>query len=287
MNQALAALYGHLKTASEADETHDEFEEFDLSEISAADLIAGLQSGDIVIPEEEASEKTAGEDDGTVNLGALSLEELTELRDNLTGHIEDQSDEVHLQKMAESGELAQWDRAGRIMAHAFAHEFDKLASANEPDEIYSIDDLSASDLVAALESGEFELVDLPEDFTKEAKGPVQASADVGEWLLKKLSPSGRRLGRAEKGEAAAKKTIDDIAEGGGKATDAQREAAEKATKELEEAKGGFEPSDTKKHLATTAAGLTTAGGLTTGGVLTGKGLKRRKERRQREAAYGM
>ena len=65
MNPTLAALYGLDKTASD-----NEQEEIDLSQISAADFLKGVEDGTIVLPEDE-QEKQAS--DGELDLSEISL----------------------------------------------------------------------------------------------------------------------------------------------------------------------------------------------------------------------
>lgn len=131
MNPTLARIYGTgmSKTASA--------EDLDLTQISAADYLSML---------EESGE---GESD-ELDLSQLSARELLELQEELT------SDEA-IEKMASSGDLEYWDAAGRIMAHSYAQEIEKVASG-EDDELIDIDDLNAAELVALLESGEYEFV---------------------------------------------------------------------------------------------------------------------------------
>ena len=131
MNPTLARIYGTgmSKTASA--------EDLDLNQISAADYLSML---------EESGE---GESD-ELDLSQLSAAELLELAGEVDG--DDQ-----IEKMASSGDLEYWDAAGRIMAHSYAQEIEKVASG-EDDELIDIDDLNAAELVALLESGEYEFV---------------------------------------------------------------------------------------------------------------------------------
>ena len=116
MNPTLAALYGTgtEKTAS------DENEEIDLTQISAADFLTALNE----IEEEDSSEKTAGDEE--LDLSSLSDEDLVSLYNEIES-------EDTIEKMASSGELEYWDLAGRVMAHAYADEFNKEASAVDVD----------------------------------------------------------------------------------------------------------------------------------------------------------
>ena len=126
MNPTLARIYGTgmSKTASA--------EDLDLTQISAADYLSALEG--------EESES----DD--LDLSQLSAQELIELAGELEG--EDQ-----IEKMAQSGDLAYWDAAGRTMAHAYADEMSKVASEDEID----LNEISAADLLDALDSGEYDL----------------------------------------------------------------------------------------------------------------------------------
>jgi hypothetical protein len=167
MNAALAALYGTAgidKTA--ADDT------IDLTQMTAADFVAKLESGEIVLNDE--SEKTAGED---IDLSKLSARELLELA-------EAAESDASIEKMAADGSLERYDLAGRVMAHAFTDEMNKVAG---DDDAISIDDLSAEELVAALDSGEFELVDLE-----------KTAAKGGSAVLKAIKGYASRAGSAAK-----------------------------------------------------------------------------------------
>jgi hypothetical protein len=61
----------------------------------------------------------------------LSDEELLLLADEMYDEEESYEDPT-LQKMASEGDLEYWDMAGRVMAHAYADEFDKVANAADP-----------------------------------------------------------------------------------------------------------------------------------------------------------
>ena len=193
MNPTLAALYGLDKTASDNEQEEidlsqisaadflkgvedgtivlpeDEQEkqasdgELDLSEISAADFLKGIEDGSIVLPDDE-SEKTAGsiEDLTPEQLANMSGEELLQLAASLDedGPEKTAADKAELEKMAESGELAHWDMVGRLVAHATRHEIEKMASEDgEMPDVIDPADISAADMTALLESGEYELVE--------------------------------------------------------------------------------------------------------------------------------
>lgn len=131
MNPTLARIYGTgmSKTASAGG--------IDLSQISAADYLEFLNG----------QEKVAN-DDGEIDLSQLSAQELIDL-------VAELENEDPIEKMASSGELSYWDAAGRVMAHAYADEMSKVAGSGEID----LSAISAEDLLAAIDSGEFELVE--------------------------------------------------------------------------------------------------------------------------------
>jgi hypothetical protein len=101
MNPTLAALYG---TGMDK-VAHDEFSDEEL-------LMALL----------EEEEKTAS------GLEDLDDETLVALYDELEA--EEHGDGT-LNKMASTGDLEYWDMAGRIMAHSYSDEFDKVAGAED------------------------------------------------------------------------------------------------------------------------------------------------------------
>ncbi len=142
MNATLAALYGLNKTASA------EQEEIDLTTISGAELLAGIESGEIVLEGDEPGEKTAG--DGDLDLSKISGAELLALLEQE----EAAGDEETLQKMASDGSLEYFDMAGRIMAHAHADEMSKLAGEDYPDEIeIDMNEISGEQLLGLIEAG--------------------------------------------------------------------------------------------------------------------------------------
>jgi hypothetical protein len=101
MNPTLAALYG---TGMDK-VAHDEFSDEEL-------LMALL----------EEEEKTAS------GLEDLDDETLVALYDELEA---DEQDDGTLNKMASTGNLEYWGMAGRIMAHSYSDEFDKVAGAED------------------------------------------------------------------------------------------------------------------------------------------------------------
>jgi len=101
MNPTLAALYG---TGMDK-VAHDE--------ISDDELLMALL---------EEEEKTAS------SLEDLDDETLVALYEELDA---EESGEDTLNKMASSGDLEYWDMAGRVMAHAYSDEFDKVAGVED------------------------------------------------------------------------------------------------------------------------------------------------------------
>ncbi len=131
MNQTLANIYGNgiEKTATS--------EEITLDNISAADFLAAVESGDIDLdsltaPEE--AEKTAGEYD----LSDFSEDDLIEAYNAL----EQEEADTTLEKMASDGSFEYWDNAGRIMAHAMVDEQEKTASAE-----FDLNDLTEDEII--------------------------------------------------------------------------------------------------------------------------------------------
>lgn len=86
-------------------------------------------------------DKVAHDDEG-YELSDLSDEELLLLADEMD--YDDDGDEALLQKMASSGDAEYWDMAGRIMAHAYADEFDKVAGAEDPLDYFEGDIIDAN-----------------------------------------------------------------------------------------------------------------------------------------------
>lgn len=259
MNPALAALYGFDKTASEAASG-----EVDLSTISAADYLEAM-----------AAQEVAG-DNEELDLANMSARELVELAESLDEAETAEGDEEALQKMAESGELKQWDLAGRIMAHAYADELSKVASEGGdelPDEI-SLDDISAEDLVTLLESGEYEIektAGVVSRFVGKAERNIARLADVsprsaykaGAKLVRKGKASAKAGGERYVGLMKGKKTSKAVAGlagkkagfGGRMKTHAQVLLGSKGTKgQISEARKSFGAR------AGTAAGVAGIGG---------------------------
>lgn len=203
MNETLARLYG-----TGLDKTASAEDELDLSQISAADFLAAVENGDIVMNNGEELEKEAGDEE--LDLETMSPSELVELAQYLDSlEEEDQGGEV-LEKMAQSGELEYWDMAGRVLAHSLADEMSKTASYDDDeDEIFGLDELSAEDLMEGLESGELELVELDDDgdFEKEAAyfttGQAKVKGLIGKGGPSKMSALLSKLREAATGHGAA------------------------------------------------------------------------------------
>ena len=106
MNPTLAALYG-----TGMDKLASEEEDYDFSDFSDEELLLLADEMD---------------DDGEF-------------------YDEDFEGEDVIEKMASAGEVEYWDMAGRIMAHAYADEFDKVASAEDYDEFDEFDGLAYVD----------------------------------------------------------------------------------------------------------------------------------------------
>ena len=183
MNSLLAQIYGTgiNKTASE------ETEEIDLNQISAAQLLAGLEDGSIVLPEN--LEKEAGEDE-EIDLSKLSGAELLALLNEVEG-------EDTLDKMASDGSAEYWDMAGRIMAHAYADEMSKVAGEELPD-VIDINEIDGETMLALLESGEYEIAD---GFDKEAGARAQAAKAWLQRQGKRVSEGAKKGWESTKGGA--------------------------------------------------------------------------------------
>lgn len=191
MNPVLAQLYGtgFEKTASEYDD------ELDLDSISAADFLA-------LLDDEDDFEKEAFD---LSNLSAAELMELWEEAEALEGG-------DALEKMAADGSLDYFDTAGRIMAHAYADEMDKVAGPDEID--VDLDEISGEDLLELMEAG-YEFV----DFEKEA----------GVKEMKAAGMTARQIRRALKAQSQIKRPTRTVTT---KSMRKARSAARKAQPEM-------------------------------------------------------
>jgi len=257
MNQTLAQLYG-LSTMSK---TASDEANVDLTQISAADYLAALEQED------------PGE--GELDLSQMSAQELIDLANQ-----EDESEGDPIEKMASSGELAYWDSAGRIMAHAYNDELQKVASAE--DEVFDIDDLSAAELVELIESGEFELIEK----TAALFGPAQKG-------LKGL-PFRARQAMSRMSDAASSTSGASIASSARKAGKRAKELLTGSkVRETVNARKKFNPdkskarlygeqltsrgsSEARKSLAAQGAAAGTAGAAVGGGAYA---LKKKKDKK--------
>jgi len=176
--------------------------DLDLTQMSAAELLQGLEEGTIVFEGDEEPEKTAGDDPlEDIDLNDLSGRELLELYSALEEQEAEKTAAAALDKLAKSGELAQLDMSGRVMAHAFMDEIDKVASEDDdlPDEI-SLDDISGEDLVALLESGEYELEEGSEKTAgRVGKAALRIEQALGRAAEKSKGPAGKAYRGAKKG----------------------------------------------------------------------------------------
>ena len=215
MNPILAQIYGTGgidKVAAEADEDTT----FDLNDITGAQLIAGLEDGSIVFNgEEEEAEKTAGDED-EIDLSQYTGQELLDMLDE----VQDDGSEV-LDKMASDGSAEYWDMAGRIMAHAYADEMNKVASEDEWPEYIDPEQIDGELMVNLLEDGHYELVQ-EESMDKEA--------GVKTWLKSTGTKAKEMFGRGKQ------KTKEVASEVGEKAKEVGRKAKETGGKAGEKAK---------------------------------------------------
>lgn len=182
MNAILAQIYGTglNKTASDTTTEQPEGGELDFDNMSAAQLIAGLEDGSIVFNDTEP-EKTATEN---VDLSKMSGAELLEM-------LKAQDGNDTIEKMASDGSLDYFDAAGRIMAHAYADELSKVAS---PDEIeVDLNAISGDQLMDLIEQG-YEIV----DDTEKTAGRV---ANLGAAIADRVGFLGRKRGAAGAGAA--------------------------------------------------------------------------------------
>lgn len=144
MNALLSRIYNTQEAVKEAsaEAAVAQTPDVDLNKVSAADFLDALMS-----EQPEAQVDVTKLSDSDLNKLAASLRET------------DQKD--LLEKMASSGELAYWDMAGRAMAHAYADEIQKLASApaatpaaTSDDKVdFNLAEISAADLLKLIDEG--------------------------------------------------------------------------------------------------------------------------------------
>lgn len=193
MNPVLAQLYGTglSKTASE---------DIDLTQISGADLLAGIDAGEIELQGGPADNNNDDTGDDEPDFSGMSGTDLVNALEELDA-------QEGVEKLAASGDIEYWDAAGRVMAHAYADETTKIASeTNIPDEI-DLDEISAEDALALIESGEFEVAEeepaAPADGAEKVAGRLRAVAGAaGKWAKKPYTSYGRSM-KAQARQAAA------------------------------------------------------------------------------------
>jgi hypothetical protein len=135
MNPVLASIYG-----TGLDKTASAEDELDLNNISAADFLALL--------EEDESEKVANDEFDLSQMSAAELLELAEMADGLE---DAEAEKVAFAEMVEDGSFEYADRMGRIMAHAFAEESEKLAGAEEIE--VDLNEITGEQLLELMEAG--------------------------------------------------------------------------------------------------------------------------------------
>jgi hypothetical protein len=193
MNSVLAQIYGTgFEKAASADA------ELDFNNMSAAELLAGLEDGSIVFDDE--SEKVAGDED--IDLSQLTGAQLLELIEAADEVESEKTASVMLEKMASDGTLEYFDMAGRIMAHAYADEFSKVASDDGEIEI-DLDEISGEQLM--------ELMDQGYEFVTDESEKV-----AGKWeTLKDIATAGqaRRAAKAARTHHAKSKAMGPIQKG--------------------------------------------------------------------------
>ena len=119
MTSPLAALYGQ------------QTQEPTLDDISAADFLAAAEQGQIDLGDFVDLDKTAG-----VDLSVYTDEEIASALAEL-----DQAENI--EKLASSEEGVYWDTVGRMMAHSYADEMDKVAS----EDVIDLNELDPEDII--------------------------------------------------------------------------------------------------------------------------------------------
>lgn len=206
----LDRLRGIAKTASEEEGTP-----VDLSTISGADLLAGLNDGSIVLsePEAPAAVETPAEK-APEGIEALSDEQLQALATEL---------ETPVEKTASDEEAAYWDAAGRTFARGFLAETAGPEITGDTNVLDALEKTAANPAVlkGAAAKGVKTLKELREGFIRDArsgrdwerasKAAVEKTAGVdktvrgmGNWIIKNVTPMGRR--NAEAVEQVGKQT---------------------------------------------------------------------------------
>jgi len=175
--QAIAQLYGHDKVASEEEEQP---QAVDLENMTAADFLKGIEDGSIVYGEDEQQQEKTSSELKPEDLENMTGRELLELYAREEEVQQEKQAAATLSKLAESGELDSLDLSGRVMAHAFWDEFNKLASEQPAaEEELDLDNITGAQLAQLLESGEYELVNETQE-EEQAKTASPFGTSAGE-----------------------------------------------------------------------------------------------------------
>lgn len=136
--------------------------------------------------------KTAAEapdaDEAPIDLTQLSHEQLTEVFNDLVESEGEAAEDAVIQELAEDGTLLRAKIAGEAQATALYDTFAKLAGLEEdgfdelPEYIPVDEDLSADDFVTLVQSGEYELIELPPELHAEAGALFEKEAGVRSFL---------------------------------------------------------------------------------------------------------
>jgi hypothetical protein len=198
MNSVLAQIYGTgFEKAASADQ------ELDFNNMSAAELLAGLEDGSIVF--EDDAEKVAG-DEGEIDLSQMTGAELLQLIEAADEVESEKTAGVMLEKMAQDGTLDYFDMAGRIMAHAYADEFSKVASSDSDEIEVDLNEISGEQLMELIDAGyEF---DTDAEKVAKAKGMLER---LGAWAKKPKTTYDRSMAaqqrQADAGHPAARGAV--------------------------------------------------------------------------------
>jgi hypothetical protein len=267
MSSLLDQLYPSFAGAGTMDKVAEAAtEELDLNTISAADFIALMEAR-----EADEAAPPAGEQDQELDLSNMTARELAELIDASEQEKVAAADDAILRSMIADGSFQSADMAGRIMARAQMDELQKLAAAQAPvDELpdfISIDDISAQDMVALLESGEYEL-------EKDAGAWGDAAKATGSGIkagAEKVWSAAKRGGDLLTGSSARKTLREEAGEGMG-------DRIKHWGKSVVGAKGSTEAgrSEVRKSLGAQAAVAGGVGGIV-GLVRHGKKKKAMRE----------
>jgi hypothetical protein len=153
----------------------------DLTQISAAEYLQAVAE--------------QGDGGGGLDLENMSAEDLVSLLNQTEEEKTAEAEAAVYQQMIEDGSFAVHDAAGRIQARAMWEELQKVASGEEDDgELFSLEGLTGAQLQDAIESGEFELVELEKD-----AGLRSAANSVATYL--KGLPVGAKLSAHAAGRA--------------------------------------------------------------------------------------